>query len=97
MHPDPFPKYILDDNGEPVRADLLEWAQWFVKSPARQLAYDELNGGTRVSTAFLGVGEILWETLVRRGDVTVHQERHKSRTAALAAHARWVTRSTDVD
>jgi hypothetical protein len=63
-------KYILDDNGEPVRCDsLLAWAKWYEEAD-RRVAYDKV-GDYVVSTIFLAVDygwlpsnkPILWESM----------------------------------
>ena len=65
--------YVLDDK-KPVRADLMQWAQWF-KSADRRVAKTSV-GGRSVSTVFLGIDHnfdmdgppILFETMVFHKD-----------------------------
>lgn len=88
-------KYVLDDLGNPVEEiDLVVWAKWF-ESANRHLAKDELPGGIRVSTVFLGMdhnwGEgppLLWETMIFGGPNDSYQDRYSTREAALEGHKR---------
>ena len=64
--------WILDENGEPVPADLMTWALWFEDLDNRLVGSDELPGGVVVSTIFLGIDcsfgpeppPMFWETMV---------------------------------
>ena len=85
--------YILNDDHEPVAAELMEWARWF-ETATRTVAHDELDDGTRVSTVFLGLdygfGEgppVLWETMIFGGEHDDDQWRYTSRESALEGHA----------
>ena len=92
-------KWKLDDNGEPVRCGLMEWAATFEDSAARKVARETI-GDSDVSTAFLGLhhsfGEgppLNWETMVFGGKLDQEQDRcGGSRANAQAMHARMVER-----
>jgi hypothetical protein len=93
-------KYILDEHGEPVSCDdTLAWGRWF-EAADRQLAHDEIEGGGRVSTVFLGLDHnfgggppLLWETMVFGGPLDGEGDRYASRTAALRGHAAMLARA----
>ena len=54
--------WILDEEGIPKEASLEEWAIWF-ETDARFLAKYERDG-YMISTVFLGIDHILFETMV---------------------------------
>lgn len=101
--------YILDDDGEPVPADmstdagLLEWAEWF-SGTKRILARTETPEGVTVSTVFLGLDHsymggppVLWETKIFGGEHDGYTDRYTSRLEAFAGHeraAKLVTKNT---
>lgn len=89
-------RYVLNAQGEPVpEPDLLTWAAWFEKPSNRFLAQDDLAGGVKVSTMFLGLdpsfasggAPVLWETMIFGGKHDRYQERYLSREQAIAGHA----------
>jgi hypothetical protein len=94
--------YILDEQGNPVLADLDTWAAWIQK--AERHVGDEKVGPYRISTVFLGLdhqyGEgppVLWETMIFRSpaddedDLDQHQERCSgSKEQAEAMHHKVV-------
>ena len=94
-------KYILDADGQPVKADLMTWAKWF-KTAERHVAKDSIGQpeGTDIdiSTVFLGLdhrfsntGEpVLWETMIFGGPHDGYQDRYTSRADADAGHAKAV-------
>ena len=88
--------YILNEHGEPVREDdFWKWGRWF--ETAHRHVADEIIGGARVSTVFLGIDHgynfdgrppVLWETMVFGGPCDQEQERCAgSREQAEAMHA----------
>lgn len=87
-------KYILrDGKPEPFEGDFMEWAEWFEKAD-RHVAQDELPGGVRVSTVFLGVDHsfggpepLLFETMIFGGKLDQEQWRYSTREEAEAGHA----------
>lgn len=91
-------KYILAADGRtPIRASLKEWGDFFGNNDARRVAADELPGGVRVSTIFLGLNHnwgdgppLLWETMIFGGDNDQWQYRYSSYEDAVAGHARAV-------
>ena len=86
--------YILDENGNPVIADIMEWAQWFDKHKYR--IYNDTVGDSEISTIFLGMyhslGEPkLWETMVFGGKFDQMRVRCSgSLEQAEAMHTRMV-------
>lgn len=66
--------WILNDEGQPVKATLDEWAVWFETSKNRIVRQEVVNG-IKVSTVFLGIDHnfahqgapLLWETMVFGG------------------------------
>ena len=86
--------WILRD-GEPVEAELLEWAAWF-ETDERIIAKDMI-GEVRVSTVFLGLDHsfgsgppVLWETMIFGGEHDQYQERYTSGVDAENGHLRAV-------
>jgi hypothetical protein len=86
-------KYVPDENGEPRKASLMEWAAWF-ESADRHVALDTI-GDVDVSTVFLsfdhgfsGGPPVLWETMVFGGPLDGEQDRYTSHADAVAGHAR---------
>ena len=95
--------WILNEQGEPRKADLMTWAQWFDDVEARRVARTELANGGYVSTVFLGLdhgwGEgppILWETMLFSDEIGEEwQERYTSREDALRGHEEMVVRAKE--
>lgn len=94
--------YILGDDHEPVRVDLLTWARWFEGKGARKrrivaktrLGHGESSAG--VSTVFIGLdfqfGEgplLFFETMVFGGPHDQYTQRYSTWGQAEAGHA-WV-------
>lgn len=90
--------YILDDNGNPVRApDLHAWAKWMATTRNDRHVANDTIGDVHVSTVFLGVDHgwgrgaerpVLWESMIFGGRHDQYQERYTSREDALAGHQR---------
>jgi hypothetical protein len=84
--------FILDEQGQPQPATLMEWGQWF-ETAHRHIADDHV-GDIRISTVFLGAdhnwrdeGEpLIWETMIFGGDHDQSQWRCSTREQALAQH-----------
>jgi hypothetical protein len=81
--------YILDENRNPVMADLDTWCKWIEK--AERHVGDEKVGPYRISTVFLGLDHnyhdygqpILWETMIFRSPADENDELDQySRTVA---------------
>ena len=84
--------WILDDDGNLERVDLLTWALWFER-PARRRVAETFYGDVRVSTVFLGLDHsfggpvpVLWETMVFGGVLDGEQYRYTSVADARAGH-----------
>lgn len=86
--------YILDDNHQPVRAELVEAARWRQNFPDKwQVANTELPG-CRVSTVFLahdhnffgGGPPVLFETMVFEGPLDMEQWRYCTWEEAEEGH-----------
>ena len=94
--------YILDEEGNPKPAELLEWAKWFERSMLeRRIAFDEI-GDFLVSTVFLGLDHgldgstpLLFETIMFLDGKEVAMDRYATRAEALAGHARWVANASE--
>jgi len=89
--------YILDAEGEPKPAELLEWAKWFEDAANRQLARTEVKPDVTVSTIFLGLDHnfcsgkpVLWETVIFGGPRSEEMYRYTNEVAALKKHAKIV-------
>lgn len=86
-------KWILGPDGEPKRATLLEWAQWF-ETAERHVA-DDRRGDVRVSTVFLGLDHnfsgvgppLLYETMIFGGEHDGYQDRYATGREAKLGHA----------
>lgn len=91
--------YILDNDHNPVAADVLVAAKWIEDNPERRVVKQEnildKNGKTvRVSTVFLGLDHawnsktpVLWETMIFGGEHDQnYQERYTSYEDALEGH-----------
>lgn len=94
--------YILDEDGTPrEEADVLVWGKWFEDNAAKRIvAADEIEGGARVSTVFLGLDHdygdgrpVLWETMIFGGVADGYQDRYTSRDLALIGHGRSLARA----
>lgn len=95
-------KYILDENGNPVRCDeLYTWGRWIENHSARRVSLERFGivRKSEVSTVFLGLDHrfgdegppILWETMVFGGPLDQERDRCSgSREQALAMHAQMV-------
>lgn len=95
--------YILDDEGNPKQAELIEWAAWF-ETCERIVEQTKLPIGITVSTVFLGIDHnwsggtpVLWETMIFGGPYSqgykkyqMYQMRYSSREQAEKGHARAV-------
>lgn len=56
--------YILDENGVPQKEiNIVKWADWFGKSGNRHVAVTAV-GDHEVCTDFIGINDIMWETIV---------------------------------
>ncbi len=90
--------YVLDSAGQPVPAELMEWARFMGMGPA-VLEQTDL-GFSFVSTVFLGTDHnflgdgppILWETAVFGWKLGGECERYCSREEALEGHKKMVER-----
>jgi hypothetical protein len=89
--------FVLNDRGEPVpERDLEAWTRWFERAD-RSIARTALGPGVTVLTTFRGVAQTdesgvpdaLFETRVFGGLLDGEEQRHATRTEALARHA-WL-------
>jgi hypothetical protein len=83
--------YVIDAEGNVVRAGEAEWRLWYGRDDRRILAYDETDNA-RVSTIFIGLNDVIWETVIFGGPHHGHQVRYATREEALAGHqhALWL-------
>jgi hypothetical protein len=93
-------KYILDDNGDPIKCDdVVQWGRWMEeKSTILQRILSRTmirtNPNVWVSTVFLGLDHnhcfsglpvpILWESMVFGGESDGEQERYSTKEEAIA-------------
>lgn len=89
--------YILDGTKPVPCDDMTKWAK-FMSSKEIQLALTRFDGGTYVSTVFLGIDyghnpekPVLFETMVFRGKHDLEQWRYTDYQAALVGHEEVVT------
>ena len=78
-------------NGEPVKCDLMEWAEFFTEDNMR-IAKDEI-GDVNISTVFLGLDHqygdgppLLYETMIFGGEHDGYQERYSTEEQAKRGH-----------
>ena len=83
--------YILDKNDEPVKVDLMTWANWF-EDESRTIAKTTV-GEMDISTVFLGLdhsfgkGEpLLFETMIFGGKHDQNMWRYSTWEEAVAGH-----------
>ena len=89
-------KWILDENKQVVKADLLEWGKFLDKGDRRVALTDTSNGS--VSTVFLGLNHnwelfgppLLFETMIFGGSHDQFQERYSTWSEAEEGHQRAV-------
>jgi len=93
--------WILDAKGEPVPAELMEWARWF-ETGNRILGQDKI-GDVLVSTVFLGLDHsfgdgppLLWETMIFGGKHEGYQERYSTKAEAQAGHSKALALAREV-
>lgn len=94
--------YILDNDHNPVAADVLVAAKWLEDNLERRVVKQEnildKNGETvRVSTVFLGLDHawnsktpVLWETMIFGGEHDQYQDRYTSYQDALEGHQKAI-------
>lgn len=89
--------YILDENNNPKKAELLEWAKWSGQVDVRKIKFDSFENGTgkiNVSTVFLGLDHnfddngppLVFETMIFGGIHDQYQDRYSTIEEALAGH-----------
>lgn len=91
------PYYVLDENKNPVPADMETAAKMINDTEACRVAYTKV-GHKMISTLFLGLHHgrgptgkpLLFETMVFKGAYDQYQERYETYTEALAGHERVV-------
>lgn len=87
----PYPRYF-DRDGEPLK--LMEWARLVEEDEYRRVAWDELPGGVRVSTVWVGINyewhpdrpPLIFETMILGGPHDGRQWRYATLAAAAAGH-----------
>ena len=84
---------FYDRNGNPM--SLQEWSR--TSKNVRRVAHEELEGGVRVSTVWLGLDHsmdadppIIFETMIFGGDFGQQDQRYSTEAEALAGHQRVV-------
>ena len=100
------PYYILNEEKETVRVDVMQWAQWFHdKGKLRLIQVTELPDGLKVSTVFIGIDHSfglsdspkVFETMVFNGDDSIFCERCATYDQALAQHESAIDWANDKD
>lgn len=86
-------KYILDENGDPKPASLMQWAKWYETNQKGRIVAQEHVGDVFISTVFLALNHnwgdgppILWETMIFGGINDEYQMRYSSKEAAIDGH-----------
>lgn len=78
-------KFVLNADGDPVpEPDLITWATWF-ETFDQQVALTDI-GDTGVSTVFVGIAPILFETMVLGGRLNGRTWRSATRAEAEQQH-----------
>jgi hypothetical protein len=95
--------YILD-KGEPKPVDdMMEWARWMEENHMARHVGDDVIGGARVSTVFLGLDHshgfgppLIFETMVFGGPLDQEQDRYTTTQQAIDGHAAMCARVRDM-
>lgn len=85
--------YILDGFGFPMECPSTEWGAWFeANNAAREVQVTSLDdeNRVRVSTFFIGIGPLLYETMVFGGEKDGYVQRYKLKTDAILGHYRVI-------
>jgi hypothetical protein len=80
--------YILKDR-KVVKVPVMEWSIWFNDIKNRRVALTHFPGG-HVSTVFLGLRPVYFETMVFGGSLDEYQYRTTSYKQAKTVHARVI-------
>lgn len=86
--------YILNDEGEPIKCDLMTWAFWLQNDREKRRVAVYEKGDVKVSTVFLGLDHNygdgpphIWETMVFGGEHDQEMDRcGGKRSEALLMH-----------
>lgn len=85
--------YILDENDNPVEADMLTSAEFFELKDRRRVGFTEFSDGANLSTVFLGLDHsfnggppVLFESLWFGGFFDEDMTRYYTKQEALAGH-----------
>jgi hypothetical protein len=84
--------YVLDDEHRVIPCDLHQWAQWFGTS-RRCIARDEI-GGYEINTVFIGVQDMLFETMIFGGSLNQMEWICSTWDEAIRQHAEAVRAAT---
>lgn len=95
--------YILDENKNPVAADVMVAGLWF-ESNDRRIAYTEINEDVYLSTVFLSLDHshnygdvphipILYESLWFGGEFDGYSQRYATRDEAIEGHKSMIRES----
>jgi hypothetical protein len=87
--------YKLNENKEPVKIEMMEWAMGMSNIENRIVKHDKVDG-ILVSTVFLGMDHrfgfegppVLFETMIFGGEHDQYQERYCTYQEAEAGHKR---------
>jgi hypothetical protein len=88
--------YILDDENNIIKCDMLTWARWLAENENRRIVnWTQITSEILVSTVFLGLDHrlygkgppILFETMIFGGPLNEHMWRYSSWDDAQTGHA----------
>lgn len=91
--------YILDENKNAVKVDLITWAEWCLKDrdDSHRRVGDTQVGKVRISTIFLGSDHnlgngkpLIFETMIFGGQWDEETERYSTWGEAKKGHDNWV-------
>jgi hypothetical protein len=90
--------YILDDDNNPVKSTVNEFADWEEAYPERKAVKQEYIDDVYISTVFLGLDHawnsdipVLWETMIFGGENDqAYQERYASYEQAIEGHQKAI-------
>ena len=87
-------RYILDGDGNPRAATLDEWEAFRADPATRVIKRTELRAGVYVSTVWVGLDDLLFETMIFGGRYAHEMWRDATRENAMLSHRAAVYMAT---
>lgn len=87
-YPSNMDYHVLHPDGWVEEVTLPQWAEWFNTSD-RKIG-DHTIEGSNISTVFIGVDSLLFETMIFGGELDGYQVRSRTKEDALAEHEKAV-------